>query len=122
LDTKEIRRAYNGRVFDAELVRDVGELCDEVDRLRAENAKLTLAKLDANVKAHRLEMELADAKNDIARLREKAGEKVCSVCKEPRQCLHEVHIDVRGRNAKDIFEGVCGKCADRALDALRGGK
>lgn len=96
IDTKKIREtfsSYHIRTFGDQIIT-IGEMCDEIDRLRVE----------------------------VARLREKCGEKVCRACGEPRVCLHEVHVDVRGRNAKDVFDHVCGKCIDRALDAIRGEK
>lgn len=91
VDTREIRGTWTSlQKKGLNVVQVIYELCDEVDRLRAE----------------------------VARLREKAGENVCKACGHTKKVFSvSLTSDTTGICQ---YDDICRDCIDRALDALKG--
>lgn len=92
---------------------------DEVDALRS---KLDIGnRLCKKAQEHIGEVHERNARltAELASLREKAGVKACSGCKALVDKPVPVHFIIETTGEK-VNANLCGRCVDRALDALRG--
>lgn len=128
IDTKKIReasaaisviRCYGG--FEVNL----HEMCDEIDRLRAQLFEAQQAVLKEGMNANRIAGDLATASEhaaaltaEVARLREKCGETVCRKCGSVGK-VFQIRIDISDQPCFHKFEKTCQKCIDNAIAALR---
>jgi hypothetical protein len=114
IDTAEIRKVLHNlevRDYNRNTVT-VRAMCDEIDKLRFQCDDLAH-------KSKAVTLLNETLTSEIARLREKAGEKpVCKACGCARDSLHDVLVASTHRGNSN-FIGICGKCIDNVLDQLR---
>jgi len=123
INTKEIREHIERmRGSSVQLPGIVADMCDEIDELRRKNETL----LDTNKTIQgwhsNLLVQVEKLTAEVARLREKCGEKVCSKCGKTSDTLHRVtlatHYEVVPPNVV-VYLNVCRDCIINALAALR---
>jgi len=90
----------------------------EAYRTMLADRQTTVRHLNAEV-LHRV-AERDDARAEVARLREKLGEKVCSKCGKPGG-KYQVVVDAKLGDVDrySMFADICPSCIDNALAALR---
>ncbi len=125
VDTKKIREKWGGPAYKYNIINAVEEIdriCSELDRLRAEDARVELKQAQDIIKGYdftkfkEMEAKIARLTAEVARLKEKAGEEVCHCGKAFD--VRKVALYVEDRNA--TYLTACPDCIDRALDALKG--